>query len=79
MPATRHKDEKAAIPASDVVLVAFDGAEAIDAAELLRRTRWTQERIAARSGFRSVDALQRAFARKHGVTPHAYRQRRMEV
>jgi transcriptional regulator GlxA family with amidase domain len=49
------------------------------AAELLRRTRWTQERIAARSGFRSVDALQRAFARKHGVTPHAYRQRRMEV
>ena len=31
--------------------------------------------IAARSGFRSVDALQRAFARQHGVTPRAYRDR----
>jgi transcriptional regulator GlxA family with amidase domain len=44
------------------------------AAELLRRTRWTQDRIAARSGFRSVDALQRAFARRYGVTPRAYRE-----
>jgi transcriptional regulator GlxA family with amidase domain len=43
------------------------------AAQLLRRTRWTQERIASRSGFRSVDALQRAFARQHGVTPQAWR------
>ena len=45
------------------------------AAQLLRRTRWTQERIASRSGFRSVDALQRAFARQYGVTPRAYRGR----
>jgi transcriptional regulator GlxA family with amidase domain len=43
------------------------------AAQLLRQTRWTQDRIASRSGFRSVDALQRAFARQHGVTPQAYR------
>ena len=44
------------------------------AAQLLRQTRWTQERIASRSGFRSVDALQRAFARQHGLTPHAFRE-----
>ena len=43
------------------------------AAQLLRRTRWTQETVAARSGFRSVDALQRAFARRYGVTPRRYR------
>jgi transcriptional regulator GlxA family with amidase domain len=45
------------------------------AAHLLRTTRWPQERIASRSGFGSVDALQRAFARQHGVTPQAYRGR----
>lgn len=44
------------------------------AAQLLRRTRWTQERIASRSGFRSVDALQRAFARQYALTPRAYRE-----
>lgn len=44
------------------------------AAQLLRRTTWTQDRIAARSGFRSVDTLQRAFARQFGVTPRAYRE-----
>lgn len=44
------------------------------AAELLRRTRWPQERIAGRSGFRSVDALQRAFVRQFGTTPQAYRE-----
>jgi len=45
------------------------------AAELLLRTQWTQERIADLSGFGSVDALQRAFVRQHGVTPKAYRER----
>ncbi|MBL0730395.1 GlxA family transcriptional regulator [Piscinibacter sp. HJYY11] len=45
------------------------------AAQLLCQTRWTQEKIASSSGFRSVDALQRAFARQHGVTPQAYRDR----
>lgn len=44
------------------------------AAQLLRQTHWTQERIASRSGFRSVDAMQRAFARQHGLTPGAWRQ-----
>lgn len=32
MPALPHKDEEAAVSASDVVLVAFDGVEAIDIA-----------------------------------------------
>lgn len=44
------------------------------AAELLRRTEWTQERIATRAGFGSVDALQRAFARQYGRTPRDYRE-----
>lgn len=44
------------------------------AAQLLSRTCWTQDRIASRSGFRSVDALQRAFARHYGITPGAYRE-----
>jgi len=48
-------------------------ARVASAAQLLRRTRWTQDRIASRSGFGSVDALQRAFARQHGLTPQAYR------
>ena len=43
------------------------------AAQLLRQTSWTQDRIATRSGFGTVDALQRAFARHHGLTPNAYR------
>ncbi len=46
------------------------------AEQLLRRTSWTQERIASRSGFGSVDALQRAFARQHGLTPQAFREGR---
>jgi len=44
------------------------------AAQLLRRTQWPQEKIAARSGFRSVDALQRAFGRQYDLTPQAYRE-----
>jgi transcriptional regulator GlxA family with amidase domain len=44
------------------------------AAQLLRSTQWTHEMVAAGSGFRSVDALQRAFVRQHGVTPRAYRE-----
>lgn len=43
------------------------------AAQLLVRTQWTQDRIASRSGFGSVDALQRAFVRQRAVTPQAYR------
>lgn len=44
------------------------------AAELLLKTRWTQDRVAERSGFGSVDALQRAFVREYGVSPGAYRE-----
>lgn len=49
------------------------------AAQLLRQTRWTQQRIASCSGFGSVDALQRAFIREHGVTPQGYRKRERAV
>lgn len=44
------------------------------AAQLLEQTQWPQERIASRSGFRSVDALQRAFMRQRALSPQAYRQ-----
>lgn len=45
------------------------------ATELLLRTQWTQQRIAERSGYGSVDALQRAFVRHHQETPRSYRDR----
>ena len=45
------------------------------ATRLLRETQWTQEKIASNSGFRSVDAFQRAFRREHGVSPRAFRER----
>jgi transcriptional regulator GlxA family with amidase domain len=126
MPTLPHKDEEAAVSASDVVLVAFDGAEAIDIAgpasvfskaELLQpgsyrlhiaspaggtvrtngglifaATLGLQQLPAAidtlivaggdepgvraailEQGIGSVDALQRAFARQHGLAPQAYR------
>lgn len=43
------------------------------ASRLLRQTQWPQDKIASSSGFRSVDAFQRAFQRVHGVTPRNYR------
>lgn len=43
------------------------------AAALLKQTDWPQEKIARESGFRSVDAFQRAFARQTGATPERYR------
>ncbi|AEG94057.1 GlxA family transcriptional regulator [Ramlibacter tataouinensis] len=48
-------------------------ARVAQAADLLVRTRWPQDRIAELSGFGSVDALQRAFARQHGKTLKDYR------
>ncbi|MEK7899558.1 helix-turn-helix domain-containing protein, partial [Burkholderia contaminans] len=42
---------------------------------LLERADWPLERIAERSGFGSVDALQRAFAKQVGVSPRDYRAR----
>lgn len=44
------------------------------AAQLLKQTQWAQEKVASRSGFGSVDAMQRAFLRLNGVTPRAYRE-----
>ncbi|SDP61426.1 Transcriptional regulator GlxA family, contains an amidase domain and an AraC-type DNA-binding HTH domain [Ralstonia sp. 25mfcol4.1] len=43
------------------------------ATTLLLQTDWPQEKIASESGFRSVDALQRAFGREKGCTPNLFR------
>ncbi len=43
------------------------------ASALLLQTDWPQEKIARESGFRSVDAFQRAFGRETGSTPEVYR------
>jgi transcriptional regulator GlxA family with amidase domain len=42
-------------------------------ATLLLQTDWPQEKVASESGFRSVDAFQRAFGREKGCTPESYR------
>ncbi|MBG9226678.1 helix-turn-helix domain-containing protein, partial [Bacteroides fragilis] len=42
---------------------------------LLERADWPLERIAERSGFGSLDALQRAFAKRVGTSPRDYRAR----
>jgi len=42
---------------------------------LLERAAWPLERVAERSGFGSVDALQRAFAKRVGISPRDYRAR----
>ncbi|WP_175857251.1 helix-turn-helix domain-containing protein [Burkholderia anthina] len=42
---------------------------------LLERSDWPLEQIAQRAGFGSVDALQRAFAKRVGVSPRDYRAR----
>lgn len=43
------------------------------AATLLRQTDWPMDKVAARSGFASVDTLQRAFRQRFGCTAQAYR------
>ena len=43
------------------------------AEQLLQQTQWTLEKVAHHSGFRSVDTLQRAFARHHRLTPQTWR------
>lgn len=47
------------------------------AVRLLRQTQWTHEKVASHSGFRSVDAFERAFRRQHGMTPRVYRERNL--
>lgn len=46
------------------------------AATLLLQTDWPQEKVSSESGFRSVDAFQRAFGRERGCTPESYRSDR---
>lgn len=46
------------------------------AAQLLKQTQWTQwtqDQVASRNSFGSVDAMRRAFSRLHGMTPQAHR------
>ncbi|WP_175965541.1 GlxA family transcriptional regulator [Burkholderia sp. BCC0322] len=57
-------------PAQFVLAARIERAKA-----LLERADWPLERIAERSGFGSVDALQRAFAKQVGVSPRDYRAR----
>jgi len=42
---------------------------------LLRTTTWSMEAIAVKSGFDSVDTLQRGFHLRWGVTPIEYRRK----
>ena len=44
--------------------------------DLLENSDWPLERLAQRSGFGSVDALQRAFRRRYAMTPSEYRGQR---
>lgn len=57
-------------PAQYVLAARIERAKA-----LLERADWPLERIAERSGFGSVDALQRAFAKRVGTSPRDYRAR----
>ncbi|WP_177225522.1 helix-turn-helix domain-containing protein [Variovorax sp. OK605] len=48
------------------------------AAQLLKQTQWTQwtqDNVASRNSFGSVDAMRRAFSRLHGMAPQAHRAR----
>ena len=45
------------------------------ARDLLERSDWALDRIAQRSGFGSMDSLQRAFRSAHGTSPSVYRLR----
>lgn len=57
-------------PAAFVEMARVDRAKA-----LLETSAWPLDRLAENAGFGSPDALNRAFARRVGVSPGAYRQR----
>ena len=57
-------------PAKYVTMARLD-----HAAVLLRSTRWTIESVARKSGFDSVDTLQRGFVRRWALSPGQYRER----
>lgn len=59
-----------------VTPVAFVEAARVDRAKaLLETSDWPLARVAERSGFGSLDALHRAFQKRVGITPGAYRER----
>lgn len=68
--ARRFRDETGQSPAQFVLAARIERAKA-----LLERADWPLERVAQRAGFGSVDALQRAFAKRVGVSPRDYRAR----
>ena len=70
----RFREETGMTPTEFVASVRIDQARA-----LLEQTDWPIERIAARSGFGSSDALQRAFAQRLRSTPREYRRQRRET
>jgi len=68
---TRRFREETGMTAMEYVLsVRLDHARA-----LLEQTDWPVDRIAAKSGFGSIDTMQRAFMRKLRFTPRDYRNR----
>lgn len=68
---SRHfQDATGFTPAAFVALARVERAK-----QLLASSPWPLERVAAQSGFGSVDGLHRAFVHGVGVTPGAYRRR----
>ncbi|QQK06119.1 helix-turn-helix domain-containing protein [Burkholderia sp. Bp9017] len=63
-------EETGLSPAQFVLAARVERAKA-----LLERADWPLERVADRAGFGSVDALQRAFAKRVGISPRDYRAR----
>jgi transcriptional regulator GlxA family with amidase domain len=70
----RFREQTGMTPMEFVATARVDHARA-----LLEQTDWPIDRIAARSGFGSIDALQRAFARRLKSTPRAYRRQQRET
>jgi transcriptional regulator GlxA family with amidase domain len=70
----RFREQTRMTPMEFVAAVRIDHARA-----LLEQTDWPIDRIAARCGFGSIDALQRAFSRRLKSTPREYRRQQRET
>jgi transcriptional regulator GlxA family with amidase domain len=70
----RFREQTGMTPMEFVATARVDHARA-----LLEQTDWPIDRIAAKSGFGSIDALQRAFARRLKSTPREYRRQQRET
>jgi transcriptional regulator GlxA family with amidase domain len=68
------QDEVGQSPARYVAACRLD-----HAALLLRSTAWNVEWVARKSGFDSIDAMQRGFARRWGLSPGKYRERHADA